>query len=121
MSEDWDYLAEEPSNIVPLPTAAVPKDGTPPPKTPVPYDTARIVVLPGECTLPIDVERVLDGARGAEAVVVVSRDEEGSMTMATSESDSREIYWMLSWAKGRLMNPLPARALHNDRGPEEAG
>jgi hypothetical protein len=65
----------------------------------------NLVYLDTETSLPIPVNRVLDGAHQANMteVVVIGWDENGDLYMSTSESDGGNVLWLLEVAKNRLL------------------
>jgi hypothetical protein len=65
---------------------------------------AEVVILSVDTCLNIDAERVLTGAAGRLAsVVVVGFDHEGELYFAANEADARDVLWKLELARHRLM------------------
>lgn len=53
----------------------------------------EVVILGGETRLPIPVERVLEGAKDLEYVLVLGLDSEGNFISATSEGNLQRALW----------------------------
>ena len=67
----------------------------------------KVIILETTTTLDIPVSRVLDGARGAEIVLVLSYDDQCEMKVASSTGDCSELNWMLDKAKEVILKSSP--------------
>ena len=67
--------------------------------------SADILTFNGETVLPIDGDRVLDGAKAANLaeVFVVGRHQSGALFMAATHSELGELFMLLERAKQTLM------------------
>lgn len=54
----------------------------------------EVVVLPGLTKLPIPVERVLDGAKNLDEVLVLGYSKEGRLVVAASNPDKARVLLM---------------------------
>lgn len=65
----------------------------------------NIIDLPVVTTLPLDVGRVLEGARaaGLSEVIVIGTKEDGKLYFASSESDAAPVLWLLELVKRHLL------------------
>lgn len=64
---------------------------------------AQVIAFHGWTKLPIPVERVLDGAKACESVLVLGWDAEGELYAAGSQGDARELLWLIEMFKQKLL------------------
>lgn len=64
---------------------------------------SKVIVFNGITTLDIPVERVLDGAKHLQSVIVIGRDENGKLHFASNRADSQKVLWDLMRARQILM------------------
>lgn len=65
----------------------------------------NVVRLPVDTTLDIPVERVLEGALGAEleSVIIIGRDANGDLYLASSKSYKPDLLWDVEAAKQNII------------------
>jgi hypothetical protein len=65
---------------------------------------AEILVFPGWTKLPIPVARVLEGATGCTAVLVLGDAADGSFYAAASVADGQTLLWWLETFRHKLLS-----------------
>jgi hypothetical protein len=65
---------------------------------------AEVLVFPGWTQLPIPVARVLEGATGCTAVLVLGEDGNGRFYAASSIADGHTLLWWLETFRHKLLS-----------------